>query len=82
VIVEMYNRLAKDVEEAMGGFLGGFMAHIAVKKCCEKMGVSPDTLEDRQLPELADRIERFVHAGLGEEEAILVASRVRALVPG
>lgn len=76
----MSNRLAEDVEVALDGLLGGFMAHIAVKKCCEKMAVSPDALEERQLPELADRIERFVHAGLGEEEAVMASVRIRALI--
>lgn len=81
VRVVVFNGLAQDVEGALSGLLGGFIAHVAVKKCCERMGVSPDALEDRQLEELAERIESFVNAGLGREEAELVSRRIRSLVP-
>jgi hypothetical protein len=79
VEAEMSNRLAVDIECILREALGEFVARATLKKNCELIGVSPDSLENSQLKELADRIESSVNFFSGRETASLVAGRVRAL---
>jgi hypothetical protein len=80
VQAEMSNQLALDIESILRESLGEFIARATLKKNCELMGVSPDSLDNSQLMELADRIESSVNFFSGRDAASLVSGRVRALV--
>jgi hypothetical protein len=54
------NKLAQEVEKLLSDILGEFIAKATVKKNCELIGTTPDTLAPQQLPELAEKIERSV----------------------
>ena len=48
-----------------------------MKKNCELIGASMDTITPTQLPELAERIEKSVSFFSGEDVGKAVAQRVR-----
>jgi hypothetical protein len=54
------NKLAQEVEKLLSDILGEFIAKATVKKNCELIDTTPDTLTPQQLPELAEKIEKSV----------------------
>lgn len=56
----MANKLAQEVEKVLVEVLGEFIAKATVKKNCELIGTTPDTLTVDQLPALAEKIDKSV----------------------
>jgi hypothetical protein len=54
------NKLAQEIEKVLSDILGEFIAKATVKKNCELIGTTPDTVTPQQLPELAEKIEKSV----------------------
>ncbi|MBU1670912.1 MAG: hypothetical protein KKF41_16705 [Actinobacteria bacterium] len=75
----MANPLAQQVEKVLAGAVGEFIAKATVKKNCELIGASPDTLSAAQLPELAAHIEKSVSFFSGKETGTDVAEKIRGL---
>jgi len=48
----MANPLAMQVEKILASAVGEFIAKATLKKNCELIGTTPDTLSPAQLPEL------------------------------
>jgi hypothetical protein len=73
------NPLAQQVEKILASAVGEFIAKATVKKNCEIIGSSPDTLTPAQLPELASHIEKSVSFFSGKETGTDVADKIRNL---
>jgi len=73
------NPLAQQVEKILASAVGEFIAKATVKKNCEIIGSSPDTLKAAQLPELAAHIEKSVSFFSGKETGTDVADKIRNL---
>jgi hypothetical protein len=73
------NPLAQQVEKILASAVGEFIAKATVKKNCEIIGSSPDTLTPAQLPELAAHIEKSVSFFSGKETGTDVADKIRNL---
>lgn len=75
----MANPLAQQVEKILAGAVGDFIAKATVKKNCDLIGATPDTLTAAQLPELASHIEKSVSFFSGKETGTDVAEKIRNL---
>lgn len=75
----MANPLAQKVEKILAGAVGEFIAKATVKKNCELIGASPDSLSLAQLPELAAHVEKSVSFFSGKETGVDVAEKIRNL---
>lgn len=75
----MANKLAQEIEKILSEILGEFIAKATVKKNCELIGTTPDTLTVDQLPELADKIDKSVAFFSGEGDASGVAEKIKAI---
>ncbi len=75
----MANPLAQQVEKILASAVGDFIAKATVKKNCELIGASPDTLTTGNLAELAAHIEKSVSFFSGKETGTDVAEKIRSL---
>jgi hypothetical protein len=73
------NKLAQEVEKILSAAVGDFIAKATVKKNCELIGVTPDTLTPAHLPELAEKIEKSVSFFSGKEVGSGVAEKIKAI---
>jgi hypothetical protein len=73
------NKLAQEVEKILSAAVGDFIAKATVKKNCELIGSTPDTLTPAQLPELADKIEKSVSFFSGKDVGSGVAEKIKAI---
>lgn len=73
----MANELAQEIERILDDELGDFIAKATVKKNCELIGATTDTITAAQLPELAEKIEKSVSFFSGEEQGRKIAQQVR-----
>ena len=75
----MANKLAQDIEKILSDAVGEFIARATVKKNCELIGVTPDTLTPDKIPELADKIDKSVSFFSGKDVGSSLAEKIRAL---
>lgn len=75
----MANKLAQEIEKVLATAVGDFIATATVKKNCELIGCTPDTITVSQLPELAEKISKSVSFFSGEDTGTELAGRIRAL---
>lgn len=75
----MANKLAQEVEKILSAAVGDFIAKATVKKNCELIGSTPDTLTPAQLPELAEKIEKSVSFFSGKDVGSGVAEKIKAI---
>lgn len=75
----MANPLAQQVEKILASAVGDFIAKATVKKNCELIGSTPETLTSAQLPDLAAHIEKSVSFFSGKETGADVAEKIRGL---
>lgn len=75
----MANPLAQQVEKILAGAVGEFIAKATVKKNCDIIGATPDSLTQAQLPELAAHIEKSVSFFSGKDTGGDVAEKIRSL---
>lgn len=75
----MANPLAQQVEKILAGAVGEFIAKATVKKNCEIIGATPETLSQSQLAELAAHIDKSVSFFSGKETGVEVAEKIRNL---
>jgi hypothetical protein len=73
------NKLAQEIEKILSDILGEFIAKATVKKNCELIGTTPDTLTADQLPELAEKIDKSVAFFSGEGEASGVGDKIKSI---
>jgi hypothetical protein len=73
------NKLAQEIEKILSDDVGEFIARATVKKNCELIGTTPDTLTVAQLPELAEKIEKSVVFFSGEEVGGDLVAKIKAL---
>jgi hypothetical protein len=73
------NPLAQQVEKVLAAAVGDFIAKATVKKNCEIIGSTPDTLTASQLPDLAGHIEKSVSFFSGKDTGTEVADKIRNL---
>ncbi len=75
----MANKLAKDIEAILSEALGEFIAQATLKKNCELIGATVDSICASQLPELAVYIEKSVKFFSGDGSGKVVAEKIKAL---
>lgn len=75
----MANPLAQQVEKILASAVGEFIAKATVKKNCELIGTTPDSLDQAQLTELAAHVEKSVSFFSGKETGVEVAEKIRNL---
>ena len=75
----MANPIAQKVEKILAAAVGDFIAKATVKKNCEIIGSSPETLTAAQLPDLAAHIEKSVSFFSGKVTGTEVADKIRNL---
>ena len=76
----MDSPLAQQVEKILASAVGGFIAKATVKKNCEIIGCTPESLSAGQLQELAAYVEKSVSFFSGKETGTEVADKIRHLV--
>jgi hypothetical protein len=70
------NKIAQQVESILAGAVGDFIAKATVKKNCELIGVTPDTLTAAQLPELSAKVDKSISFFSGETVGNEVAQKI------
>ena len=75
----MANKLAQEIEKVLAASVGDFIATATVKKNCELIGCTPDTITAAQLPELAEKISKSVSFFSGKDTGTALADRIKAL---
>ena len=75
----MANKLAQDIEKILSDAVGDFIAKATIKKNCEMLGLTPDSITAAHLPQLADKIEKSVSFFSGKDVGAQVAEKIRAL---
>ena len=75
----MANPIAQKVEKILAAAVGDFIAKATVKKNCEIIGSTPETLTAAQLPDLAAHIEKSVSFFSGKDTGTEVAGKIRNL---
>ena len=75
----MANPIAQKVEKILAAAVGDFIAKATVKKNCEIIGSTPETLTAAQLPDLAAHIEKSVSFFSGKDTGTKVADKIRNL---
>jgi hypothetical protein len=73
------NKLAQEIEKVLSEAVGDFIARATVKKNCELIGTTPDTLSPDKLPELADKIGRSVSFFSGKDVGNALAQKIQTL---
>jgi len=73
------NKLAQEIEKILSEAVGDFIAKATVKKNCELIGCSPDTVTVDQLPELAEKINKSVAFFSGKDVGTSLAEKIKAL---
>jgi len=73
------NPIAQKVEKILAAAVGDFIAKATVKKNCEIIGSTPETLTAAQLPDLAAHIEKSVSFFSGKGTGTEVADKIRNL---
>ncbi|MDY6793760.1 MAG: hypothetical protein SWK76_00545 [Actinomycetota bacterium] len=75
----MANKLAQDIEKILSEAVGDFIARATVKKNCELIGSTPDTITAAQLPELAEKIDKSVSFFSGKDVGSALAEKIKSL---
>ena len=75
----MANKLALEIERMLAAEVGEFIATATVKKNCDLVGCTPDTITAAQLPELAEKIDKSVSFFSGKDVGSALADKIRAL---
>ncbi len=75
----MANKLAQEIERILSEALGEFIAKATVKKNCELVGATPDTITPDKLPELAAKIEKSVCFFSGSDTGKRLVERIRSI---
>lgn len=75
----MANKLALAIEKILAESVGDFIAKATVKKNCELIGTTPDTLTADQLPALAEKIDKSVSFFSGKDAGEALAEKIRNL---
>jgi hypothetical protein len=73
------NKLAQEIEKVLAAEVGDFIATATVKKNCELVGCTPDTITPDKLPELAEKISKSVSFFSGKDTGDGLANKIRAL---
>lgn len=76
----MASPIAQQVEKILASAVGVFIAKATVKRNCEIIGTTPDSLTTGQLQDLATHIEKSVSFFSGKETGTEVAEKIRSLV--
>ena len=71
------NKIAQQVESILAGSVGDFIAKATVKKNCELIGVTPDTLTEAHLQELSEKIDKSISFFSGDTVGDEVAQKIR-----
>jgi hypothetical protein len=71
--------LAREITKALSGAVGDFIATATVKKNCELIGTTPDSLTADQLTTLSVKIEKSVAFFTDDRTASDLAVKVRAM---
>ncbi|MFW6113794.1 MAG: hypothetical protein ACOC78_02610 [Actinomycetota bacterium] len=75
----MANSLAQDIEKMLSDEVGDFIAKATVKKNCELIGCTPDTLTPAELPQLAEKISKSVSFFSGKDVGKDVSEKIRSM---
>lgn len=75
----MANKLAQEIEKILAEAVGDFIAKATVKKNCELIGCTPDTLTPAQLPQLAEKIDKSISFFSGKEVGSALAEKIKTL---
>ena len=73
------NKLAQEIEKILSEAVGDFIAKATVKKNCELIGCTPDTVSVEHLPELAEKINKSVSFFSGKDVGGSLAEKLKAL---
>jgi hypothetical protein len=70
------NRVAQEVEKILAAAVGDFIAKATIRKNCELIGATTDTLRIDQIEELAEKIRKSVSFFSGKEVGTQVAEKI------
>lgn len=73
------NSIARQVERVLSEAVGEFLARAMLRKNCELIGTTPETLTAAQLPELSEKIEKSVSFCSGKDMGRTIARKIAAL---
>jgi len=75
------NDIALQVKGIIKDEVGEFVGQVTVRKNCELIGATEESLSYSHLPQLAAKIEKFVAFYCGRDSGSAVSSRIKALIP-
>jgi hypothetical protein len=75
------NDIAEQVKGIVKDEVGEFVGQVTIRKNCELIGASEESLSYSHLPELATKIEKFVAFYCGRDSGNAVSNRIMALQP-
>lgn len=75
----MANSLAQQIDRLLSSIMGDFIATATLKKNCDLIGTTPDSLTADQLPALAEQIEKSVAFFNDAATAQKIAEQIRTL---
>lgn len=75
----MAANLAADIEKILADEVGDFIAKATVKKNCELIGCTPDSITAAHLPQLADKIAKSVSFFSSKEVGNDLSEKIRRL---
>ena len=75
------NDIARQVKGIVKDEVGEFVGQVTIRKNCELIGASEESLSYSHLPELAAKIEKFVAFYCGRDSGSAVNDRIMALQP-
>jgi hypothetical protein len=73
------NKLALEIEKLLSESVGDFIARATVKKNCELIGTTPETLTPDQLPELAEKIDKSVSFFSGKDAGQALGEKIKMI---
>lgn len=75
----MANKLALEIEKILSAEVGEFIARSTVKKNCELIGATADSITSDMLPQLADMIDKSVVFFTGKESGGDLVTRIKSI---
>ena len=73
----MANKLAQEIERLLSDAVGEFIAKATLKKNCEFIGITPETLTAGELPALAEGINKSISFFSGKDVAAALAEKIK-----
>ena len=73
------NQYAQKIYEIIVPVLGELMAKGSLRAQCNNLGITEDSIQQKDLPALSEKLKKGLVIFLGTEGSMLIASKIRKL---